>query len=121
MTLQATVTVAKKSNSNLMGILHFSSFKKSDVDTKQFEKGVNNLLKEFDYTGYFSQIKKHFEVFAEESIWTSLEIDYFRDTGITTTTKEISCLLSPDLVESIINKTSISCDITTEEELIHLE
>ena len=65
-------------------------------------------------------IKSHFKVFADEPIWQSAPVDYFRHTGIITTNQEVASLATANRMQSILGKVTFKVRRMTAEDDIHL-
>ncbi|HUC79146.1 MAG TPA: hypothetical protein VMQ58_02790, partial [Candidatus Saccharimonadales bacterium] len=74
--------------------------------------GVNDIeqaladINRINVYDFMTAIRKHFKVFISEPLWNNMPIEYFRDTGITTSNKEIASLANEAHVQSLLDNVS---------------
>lgn len=74
--------------------------------------GINEVsealesIKTQEVDKYMDSIRKHFDVYVSEPVWENLPIEYFRDTAIVTTNKEIASYGSIEHVQALFDKAS---------------
>ncbi len=90
-----------------MGYMSKITIRKSEVTLDTLEAHLNKSLRAFSARDNWLQISNHINAFANEPLWRNAPIEYFRETGIVTDTKEISELTVSDRVESILAKITI--------------
>lgn len=74
----------------------------------RLEELVTNHIQAYPVAKKWPTINAHFEVFATEPLWADTPTDYYRHSGIVTTTAEIADLATKSLVNSVFSKIRIN-------------
>lgn len=83
-------------------------------ENNTIEAELKKSLEDINKPSLYPSIKENFKKFAGEVLWGSVVIDYFIETGIWTTTEEISHLATSDNIELLLEKINILVRDTTE-------
>lgn len=92
-----------------------------DLDGDDIQYAVEDYVQTYDVDGAVPAIERHFEVFANEPLWQSIPIEYFRDTGISVTNREIASLATPEVIKSIFSKLHFTVRDAQEEDYAHIK
>ena len=89
-----------------MAFLSQFTIKRGVLTLKDVEHKLQNTFSAFAVPEAMSAIQDHFTAFAAESLWVSVPVEYYRTTGILTSTKEIARLADEPTITSILSKVS---------------
>lgn len=81
---------------------------KKPIKAEYVVSAVAEAIKKFPLAGHFSQVKAHFDTFADEPWLQNAPVDYYRYTGIVTTNREIADLATLENFESLLSKLEVS-------------
>lgn len=83
------------------------TLKKGQGTLAQLADNLQSVVRDFPVEENWSQIATHIKVYASEPLWRASSIEYYRETGITTTPIEIANLATIENVQSLFSKISI--------------
>lgn len=76
----------------------------NDISTKSIQQLLSNTVSSFDIEQHLSAINDHFTAYAKEPLWQAMSTDYYRETGIITSTAEVASLATKDTIQSLLSK-----------------
>lgn len=88
----------------LMGSMKKFTFARNQGSLKDIERVAKDALQSFSWRDCQDEVLQHFKVYGKEESWRNLVIDYYRDTGIITTTQEVAQLATIDAIERVAAK-----------------
>lgn len=68
-------------------------------------------IKQFQVERDWSQIELHLKTYADEALWKSISIEYYRETGIAASPDEVAELTTKKTVQSIFSKITIEATL----------
>jgi len=94
-------------DSTIMGVI--ASFTISNTfQCEEINKELNKFLANFDVNMNFGQIDTHFKVFASTPTFNNIAVEYYKNTGIHTSTNEIARLADNETIKSLFDKVRIN-------------
>lgn len=97
--------LAKQGND--MAFLTKNTLKTNQGTLNQLAAELESAIHDFSVDAHWPEIAQHFAAYSHESLWKSAVIELYRDTGIVTTTEEITSLATKETIQSILQKISI--------------